>query len=201
MTITTGLNTFLLLGTGQTRCIVNNLARDLHIDPELSAQLAAVAKSTQPYLYAVSAPVKPDNAKYSYADLLSSSEQKSPKENAKKPKVKHAPQPLPHQHLKVKESALDDPNLRRPLSLTDLRPPPTSPPPPLPKHGKLCYILKLGCLYKGELEKFIKTLKKTKEGYILLIHLPLCKYCLTLNCQAYRLLVNVVVTNTHSYTS
>ncbi|XP_020603065.1 uncharacterized protein LOC110042071 [Orbicella faveolata] len=123
-------------GTGQTRCIVNNLARDLHIDPELSAQLAAVAKSTQPYLYAVSAPVKPDNAKYSYADLLSSSEQKSPKENAKKPKVKRAPQPLPHQHLKVKESALDDPNLRRPLSLTDLRPPPTSPPPPLPKHAR-----------------------------------------------------------------
>jgi len=106
-----------------------------------------LAKSTQPYLYAVSAPVKPDNAKYSYADLLTSSEQKSLKENVKKPKAKRAPQPLPHQHLKA-ESALNDPNLRRPLSLTDLRPPPTSPPPPLPKHGKL--------------EKFIKAIKKLR---------------------------------------
>ena len=145
---------------------MNDLARDLHIDPELSAQLAALAKSTQPYLYAVSAPVKPDNGKYSYADLLSSSEQKSRKENAKKPKAKRTPQPLPHQYLKVNESALDDPNLRRPLSLTDLRPPPTSPPPPLPKHGKLClicsYILKLVFLCKGELEKFIETRNKLR---------------------------------------
>jgi len=147
--MTVANNTFLFLGTGQTRCIVNNLARDLHIDPELSAQLAAVAKSTQPYLYAVSAPVKPDSTQYSYADLLSSSEQKPLKENAKKPKAKRAPQRLPHQHLKVEESALDDPNLRRPLSLTDLRPPPTSRPPPLPKHGKLCCILKLGYLCKA----------------------------------------------------
>lgn len=128
----------LLLGAGQTRGIVNALARDIHIDPELSAQLAAVAKSTQPYLYAVSAPFKPDKGKYSYADLLSSTEEKPSKENANKPKAKRSPKPLPHLHLKAKDSVLDDPNLRRPLSLTDLRPPPTSPPPPLPKHGKLC---------------------------------------------------------------
>ena len=136
---------FTPIGTGQTRSIVNDLARDLHISPEITAQLAALAKSTQSYLYAVSAPMKPNSVTYSYADLLSSSEQKPLKQNAKKPKAKRAPQPLPHQCLQVKESALDDPNLRRPLSLTDLRPPPTSPPPPLPKHGKLClcYILKL----------------------------------------------------------
>lgn len=123
-------------GAGQTRGIVNALARDIHIDPELSAQLAAVEKSTQPYLYAVSAPMKPDKGKYSYADLLSSTEEKPSKENANKPKAKRSPKPLPHPHLKAKDSVLDDPSLRRPLSLTDLRPPPTSPPPPLPKHAR-----------------------------------------------------------------
>ena len=96
-----------------------------------------MAQSTQPYLYAVSAPVKQDSAKYHYADLNAAQEQKPSKTNAKNGKARRAPQPLPHQKLKVKESLLVDPNLRRPLSLNDLRPPPTSPPPPLPKHGKL----------------------------------------------------------------
>ena len=99
-----------------------------------------MAKSTQPYLYAVSAPVKPDKGKYSYADLLSSKEEKPSKENANKPKAKRSPKPLPHQNLKVDDSSPGDSNLRRPLSLNDLRPPPTSPPPPLPKHGKLCLL-------------------------------------------------------------
>lgn len=141
--------------------------------------------------------MKPDNAKHCYADLIPSSEQKSSKGDAKNPKAKRAPQLLPHQQLKVKESALVDPNHRRPLSLTDLRPPPTSPPPPLPKHGKLClcYILKLVCLCKGELEKFIETINKGG----LYFPLPLCKYCLTLNRQAYRLLLKVVVTHTLLY--
>ena len=105
----------------------------MHIDPELSAQLAAMSQSTQSYLYAVSAPVKQDSAKYDYADLNASPEQKTSKAHM----TRRAPQPLPHQHLRIKESDLVDPNLRRPLSLNDLRPPPTSPPPPLPKNGRL----------------------------------------------------------------
>lgn len=96
-----------------------------------------MAQSAQPYLYAVSAPVKQDSAKYHYTDLTPP-ELKSSKGNARNAKAKRAPQPLPNQHLKVKENALVDPNHRRPLSLNDLRPPPTSPPPPLPKNGKLC---------------------------------------------------------------
>ena len=124
-----------------------------------------MAKSTQPYLYAVSAPLKTDNEKYSYADLLSSKEEKPSKENANKRKAKRSPQPLPNRNLTVEDSALDDSNLRRPLSLNDLRPPPTSPPPPLPKHGKLClcYILSLVCLCKVELEKFINTINKLRR--------------------------------------
>ena len=128
----------MFLGTGQTRSIVNDLAREMQIDPELSRQLAAVSRSTQPYLYAVSPPVCPgkqSSAKYDYVEATP--EQKPIKTNAKPVKPGRAPQPLPHQHLIAKESLGLDPNFRRPLSLNDLRPPPTSPPPPLPKNGRL----------------------------------------------------------------
>lgn len=122
-------------GAGQTRNIVNDLARDLQIDPELSRQLAAMSQSTRPYLYAVSTPMttKKENAvTYYYTDAPP--EQKPSKENAKGGKHRRKPQPLPQQHLRVKENSGMDPNHRRPLSMNDLRPPPTSPPPPLPKN-------------------------------------------------------------------
>ena len=120
---------------------MNDLARDIQINPELSRHLAAMSRSAQPYLYAVSTPISPakqNSAKYDYADATP--EQKPSKANEKRAKPRHAPQPLPHQHLKANENLGVDPNLRRPLSLNDLRPPPTSPPPPLPKNGKLNYL-------------------------------------------------------------
>lgn len=129
------------VGTGQTRIIVNDLARDMKIDPELSKQLATLSHSAQPYLYAISTPVTPakqNSAKYDYADAIP--EQKLSKANVKPAKPSRAPQPLPHQHLQVKGNYLGlDPKLRRPLSLTDLKPPPNLPPPPLPKNGMLTF--------------------------------------------------------------
>ncbi|PFX15868.1 hypothetical protein AWC38_SpisGene19878 [Stylophora pistillata] len=110
-------------GAGQSRSIVNDLARQICINPELSAQLAAMSQSTRPYLYAVSRPVKQDSAKYHYAELNAATSDQKP---SKMQVTRHAPQPLPYQHLV-------DQHVRRPLSLNDLRPPPTSPPPPLPK--------------------------------------------------------------------
>jgi len=124
-------------GAGQTRTIVSDLARDIQIDPELSRQLAAMSQSARPYLYAVSTPMahpKHNSAKYDYADAIP--EQKPSKANGILAKPRRAPEPLPHQHLKVRDNLGVDPNIRRPLSLTDLRPPPTSPPPPLPKNAK-----------------------------------------------------------------
>lgn len=105
-------------GAGQSRSIVNDLARQISIDPEISAQLATMSQSTQSYLYAVSGPVKQDRH---YAELNAAIDQK--------------PSKTPHQHLQIKDSLVDQ-HARRPLSLNDLRPPPTSPPPPLPKNGK-----------------------------------------------------------------
>lgn len=77
-----------------------------------------MSQSTHSYLYAVSGPVKQDRH---YAELNAAIDQK--------------PSKMPHQHLPIKESLVDQ-HARRPLSLNDLRPPPTSPPPPLPKNGK-----------------------------------------------------------------
>ena len=116
-------------GAGQSRSIVNDLARDLKIDPELSKQLATMSKSGQPYLYAVSThlPVKRETGKYDYAYDVS---------REKLRKSKRGPQPLPHPYLRVRENSGMDQNHRRPLSLNDLRPPPNSPPPPLPTNGK-----------------------------------------------------------------
>ena len=116
-------------GAGQSRSVVNDLARDLKIDPELSKQLATMSKSGQPYLYAVSTPlpVKREAGKYDYAYDVS---------RERLCKSKRAPQPLPHPHLRAKENSRMDQNHRRPLSLNDLRPPPHLPPPPLPTNGK-----------------------------------------------------------------
>ncbi|RMX51019.1 hypothetical protein pdam_00018443, partial [Pocillopora damicornis] len=105
-------------GAGQSRSIVNDLARQISIDPEISAQLATMSQSTHSYLYAMSGPVKQDRH---YAELNAAIDQK--------------PSKMPHQHLRIKDSLVDQ-HARRPLSLNDLRPPPTSPPPPLPKNAK-----------------------------------------------------------------
>ena len=117
-------------GAGQSRSIVNDLAKDLKIDPELSKQLATMSKSGQPYLYAVSTrlPVKREiGKKYDYAYDVS---------RGKLRKSKRGPQPLPHPHQRLRENSGMDQNHRRPLSLNDLRPPPNLPPPPLPTNGK-----------------------------------------------------------------
>ena len=116
-------------GAGQSRSIVNDLARDLKIDPELSEQLATVSKSGQPYLYAVSTPlpVKRETGKYDYAYDVS---------REKLCKWKCSPRPLPHPHQRLREKSGMDQNHIRPLSLNDLRPPPNSPAPPLPTNGK-----------------------------------------------------------------
>ena len=101
----------------------------MKIDPELSKQLATMSKSGQPYLYAVSTPlpVKREIGKCDYAYDVS---------REKLCKSKRAPQPLPHLRLRVREISGMNENHRRPLSLNDLRPPPNSPPPPLPTNGK-----------------------------------------------------------------
>ena len=117
-------------GAGQSRSIVNDLARELKIDSELSKQLATMSKSGQPYLYAVSTPLpvkREIGKKYDYAYDVS---------REKLRKLKRAPQLPPHPHLRIRESSGMDQNHRRPLSLNDLRPPPNSPPPPLPTNGK-----------------------------------------------------------------
>ena len=87
-----------------------------------------MSKSGQPYLYAVSTPlpVKREIGKYDYAHVS----------REKLCKSKRTPQPLPHPRVRVRENSGMDQNHRRPLSLNDLRPPPNSPPPPLPTNGK-----------------------------------------------------------------
>ncbi|XP_073256655.1 uncharacterized protein [Porites lutea] len=116
-------------GAGQSRSIVNDLARDLKIDPELSKQLATASKSGQPYLYAVSTPLplKREIGKYDYAYDVS---------REKLCKWKCAPRPLPRPHQRVRENSGMDQNHIRPLSLNDLRPPPNSPAPPLPTNAR-----------------------------------------------------------------
>ena len=116
-------------GAGQSRSIVNDLARELKIDPELSKQLATVSKSGQAYLYAVSTPlpVKRESGKYDYAYDVS---------REKLCKWKCSPRPLPHPLRRVRENSGMDQNHIRPLSLNDLRLPPNSPAPPLPTNGK-----------------------------------------------------------------
>ena len=125
------------VGAGKSRSIVNGLARDLYIDPELSKHLATMSHSVPSYLYAVSASNlsdKQNGAKYDYVDF--SSEDNSGMVNVNVVYHKGLPEPWHYQQLKPREKFEVDLNQRRPLSLTDLRPPPTLPPPPVPKNGK-----------------------------------------------------------------
>ena len=129
-----------LTGTSASRNIVNNLARDLIIDTELSQQLKDMSHSTQSSLYAVSTPILPtqqNGVKCNHVGL--NSEKMLGKVN-RKPVGQNgsSPQALCHHHLGTKKM---DPNFGRPLSVPDLRPPPISPPPPLPKGGKCQDIL------------------------------------------------------------
>lgn len=124
-------------GAGKSRSIVNGLGRDLYIDPELSKHLATMSHSVPSYLYAVSASNlsdKQNGAKYDYVDF--SSEDNSGMVNVNVVYHKGLPEPWHYQQLKPREKFEVDLNQRRPLSLTDLRPPPTLPPPPVPKNAK-----------------------------------------------------------------
>ena len=129
-----------LTGTSASRNIVNNLARDLIIDPELSQQLKEMSHSAQCNLYAVSTPILPAQQNGVRCNHVGLNGDKMPGKVNRKPVGQRgmSPQALCHHHLRAKKM---DPNFRRPLSVPDLRPPPISPPPPLPKEGKCQDIL------------------------------------------------------------
>ena len=116
-----------LTGTSESRNIVNDLARDLIIDPELSQKLKEMSHSAQCNLYAVPTPILPAQQNGVKCNHVRSSGQRG-----------MSPQALCHHHLRAEKM---DPNFRRPLSVPDLRPPPISPPPPPPKEGKCQDIL------------------------------------------------------------
>ena len=131
-----------LTGTSESRNIVNDFARDLIIDPELSQQLKDMTHSAQSSLYAVSTPILPaqqNGVKCNHVDLNS---EKMPGKVNRKPVGQKgmSPQALCHYHLRAKKM---DPNFGRlVLSVPDLRSPPILPrPPPLPKEGKCQDIL------------------------------------------------------------
>ena len=128
-----------LTGTSESRNIVNNLARDLIIDTELSQQLKEMSHSAQSSLYAVSTPILPAQQSGVKCNHVGHSEKMPGKVNRKPVGQKGtSPQGLCHHHLSAKKMV---PNFGRPLSVPDLRPPPISPPPPLPKEGKCQDIL------------------------------------------------------------
>ncbi|XP_067033594.1 uncharacterized protein [Acropora muricata] len=118
-------------GSCESRNIVNNLARGLLIDPKLLQQLENMSRSSLCNLYAVSTPILPAQQNVAQQNNVGLSSEKMPGKAKSKP-VGHngmSPQALRHHDLKANEMG---PNFGRPLSATDLRPPPTSPPPPLP---------------------------------------------------------------------
>ncbi|XP_074633304.1 uncharacterized protein LOC141892070 isoform X2 [Acropora palmata] len=119
-------------GTVESRNIVNNLASDLVIDPELSQQLKDMSHSAQCNLYAVSTPILPaqqNGVKCNHVGL--NSEKTVGKVNRKPVGQKGmSPQVSCHHQLNTKKI---EPNFGRAQSGTDLRPPPISPPPCLPK--------------------------------------------------------------------
>ena len=125
-------------GSGESRDIVNNLARDLIIDPQLLQQLKDMSHSAQSNLYAVpTLPAQQNGVKCNHVGLNS---EKMPGKVNRKPVGQKgmSPQALCHHHLMAKKM---DPNFGKPLSLTDLRPRPNLPLPPLPKEGKCQDIL------------------------------------------------------------
>ena len=131
-----------LTGTSESRNIVNNLARDLIIDTELSQQLKYMSHSAQSSLHTVSRPILPaqqNGVKCNHVGL--NSEKMPGKVNRKPVGQKGSPQALCHHHLRAKTM---DPNFGRAQSVPDLRPPPNPPPPPgrLPKEGKCQDILR-----------------------------------------------------------
>ncbi|XP_044180006.1 uncharacterized protein LOC114971354 isoform X2 [Acropora millepora] len=120
-------------GTVESRNIVNNLASDLVIDPELSQQLKDMSHSAQCNLYAVSTPIlsaQRNGVKCNHVGL--NSEKTLGKVNRKPVGQKGmSPQVSCHHQRNTKKI---DPNFGRAQSVTDLlRPPPISPPPCLPK--------------------------------------------------------------------
>ncbi|XP_044180003.1 uncharacterized protein LOC114974577 [Acropora millepora] len=121
-------------GTSESRNIVNNLARDLIIDTELSQQLKDMSHSAQSSLYAVSTPILPTQQNGVKCNHVGLDSEKMPGKVNRKPVGQNgtSPQALCHHHLGTKKM---DPNFGRPLSVPDLRPPPISPPPPLPKEA------------------------------------------------------------------
>ncbi|XP_067028301.1 uncharacterized protein [Acropora muricata] len=121
-------------GTSESRNIVNNLARDLMIDPELSQQLKDMSHSAQCNLYAVSTPILPAQQNGVRCNHVGLNGEKMPGKVNRKPVGQRGmlPQALCHHHLRAKKM---DPNSGRPLSVPDLRPPPISPPPPPPKEA------------------------------------------------------------------
>ncbi|XP_044179998.1 uncharacterized protein LOC122961451 [Acropora millepora] len=121
-------------GTSESRNIVNNLARDLMIDPELSQQLKDMSHSAQCNLYAVSTPILPAQQNGVRCNHVGLNGEKMPGKVNRKPVGQRgiSPQALCHHHLRAKKMDL---NFGRPLSVPDLRPPPISPPPPPPKEA------------------------------------------------------------------
>ncbi|XP_015753398.1 PREDICTED: uncharacterized protein LOC107333149 [Acropora digitifera] len=121
-------------GTSESRNIVNNLARDLMIDPELSQQLKDMSHSAQCNLYAVSTPILPAQQNGVRCNHVGLNGEKMPGKVNRKPVGQRgiSPQALCHHHLRAKKM---DPNFGRPLSVPDLRPAPISPPPPPPKEA------------------------------------------------------------------
>ncbi|XP_031573659.1 uncharacterized protein LOC116307525 [Actinia tenebrosa] len=110
-------------GAGKTRRIVTELSKEVGYEPVP----ASPGKNDQNYLYAVS-PRPPDSCD------TTGSPPKSP--GFGEPKHRRSPPPAPvGRHRKISESSgLKTQHFSRPLSLENLRPPPSCPPPPLPSH-------------------------------------------------------------------
>ena len=119
---------------------MNNLARGLIIDPKLLQQLENMSHSSLCNLYAVSTPILPAQQDVAQQNHVGLNSEKMPGKAKSKPAGHKgmSPQALHHHGLKANKMG---PNFGRPLSATDLRPPPTSPPPPLPSKGKCKGIL------------------------------------------------------------
>ncbi|KXJ16565.1 hypothetical protein AC249_AIPGENE27205 [Exaiptasia diaphana] len=111
-------------GAGQARRIVTDLAKELELDPVV---IADEEKSDHTYLYAVSA-LKPTKA--------TDSPPPSPSADPKHRKLTAVTSDGLQSRNTVHDSLLTQ-RFGHALSLDDLRPPPSCPPPPLPLQGRL----------------------------------------------------------------